>query len=96
MQHCFRTKLEAEAFHPSDQTSLPVPHIDEQFGNALMVPAEARPALLLVDIGFYSPHHVRRMYALFAASTRVISALYAAIVPPLRRMPGSRTREPSS
>jgi hypothetical protein len=33
-----------------------------------------------VDIGFYSPHHLRGIYALFAANARIISALYAVII----------------
>ena len=45
LQHGFRPQLEAEAFHPADQTPLPVPDIDEARSDTRVVPAESRPVV---------------------------------------------------
>jgi hypothetical protein len=45
----------------TDEESLSVPHIGEGLGQALLFPAKPGPVLEVVDIGFYSPHHVHRI-----------------------------------
>jgi hypothetical protein len=57
----FRPQLEAERFHPSDEASLLVADFPKMFSEALRLPGKARPVRMVVNVGSYSPHHVRRM-----------------------------------
>jgi hypothetical protein len=66
----------------ANEASLPVAHIDEARGDALVVPAKVRPAFQLMDVelSFYSTRHVRGIEALFDAKASIIYAQYASIM----------------
>src|ERR1700677_3650296 len=61
LQNRFRLELEAERLHLNDEEPLSVTHIGQELGQALLFPAKPGPVLEVVDMRFYSPHHVRRI-----------------------------------
>jgi hypothetical protein len=50
VEHSLAAEVEAERFHAADQTALPVSDGGQQFGEALLVPMEARPIGKIVDV----------------------------------------------
>ena len=59
LQNSFGPELKAERFHASDEASLPMTHNGQAFRQAFLFPAKPGPIRQIVDIVFYSPHHVR-------------------------------------
>ena len=50
LQYSLRFKLETETLHAPDQAPLPVPNLSQTPGDALGIPAKARPSRPIVDV----------------------------------------------
>jgi hypothetical protein len=48
-----------------------VAHRRKALGDQRLVPLEARPILKLVDVGWHSPHSLRRLWPVFTASVQI-------------------------
>src|SRR6185312_16276069 len=72
---------ESQRFHPPDQAPLAVSDRGELVREMFVVPAEIRPTREFMDVAGHSPHLVRRLYGLFSALSKIISANDAEIWP---------------
>jgi hypothetical protein len=70
-------QLETERRHATEQPSLLATYASKQRSELVVLPMKLRPRFELIDVGRHSPHHARRIYALFSATASKIAAHYA-------------------